>query len=116
MVSRLSRKRKRARKGTSDLSMMPLDKALVLIRDRSQPPIVHIAAAEALRRESGNLGRVSTEDLLECLLRGHVAAEIGAYALNIHLGRRTEDTIKSEDSITDPDFWIQYAIAHPRRE
>ena len=108
MVSRRSRARRRARRRDDDALTLEVSEARRLIRDPEQDAIVHVAAANTLLEECRDPTKVSLEDLLECVRRGHVAAEMGAYALNLRLGRRSEDEITPEDSITDIDFWLRY--------
>ena len=108
MTSRHSRSRKRKLRREHDALTLPLNEALQVIRDARQAPIRHVAAANTLLQASVDSNKVSLEDLLECVRRGHVAAQLGARALNLRTGRRTEDNLESEDSIVDIDFWVQY--------
>ncbi|MDC0719983.1 hypothetical protein [Nannocystis bainbridge] len=85
---------------------MELAEALRAIRDPQRPPLDHIAAANTIVHASQE--EVGIDDLLECLRRGHIAADLAAYALNVRLGRRTAEQITAEDNIVDVDFWLRY--------
>ncbi|WAS98894.1 hypothetical protein [Nannocystis punicea] len=106
MSPRHSRARRRARRGEGHLRM-ELAEALRAIRDPQRLPMVHVAAADTLVHASPE--EVGVDDLLECLRRGHIAAELAAYALNLRLGRRSAEQITAEDNIVDVDYWIRYA-------
>lgn len=51
---------------------------------------------------------VDVDDFLHCVRRSGVAAEMGARALNVRLGRRKDEDIQVEDIIVDEGFWIDY--------
>ena len=53
---------------------------------------------------------VSVDDLLRCVERGGVAAEMGARALNVRLGRRPDEQITPADIIVDVAFWRTYIL------
>lgn len=88
---------------------LELPEAVCVIRDPQRPRYVHIAAANAILHASPD--EVQIDDLLECVRRGHVAAEFGAFALNVRLGRRTPLEVKAEDIIVDVEFWVRYIAA-----
>lgn len=108
MGKRHRRARKRRKQRENDSLTLELPQARSAIRNLNESPLVHIAAANTLCKNASDDSAVSIEDLLECIRRGHIAAELGAYALNLRLGRRTEETITPEDNIVDLEFWLRF--------
>ena len=82
--------------------------AIAIIYDDDAGQIQYMKAAEILYAHCKNYSKIRYEHLLQCLTRKGVPAEIGARALNIRSGRKTESSIDFDDFIVDLDWWIEY--------
>lgn len=114
-MGRQSRARKRALKRAS-LTLLPsfsIDDAKEVIREdlpQDADQVLRLIAAANLLCADPKSKNISCDDLLFCVRRGGVAAEMGSRALNVRLGRRRDEDIRMEDFITDEHFWIDYIV------
>lgn len=107
-MSRYSRsKRRRRAREAREVARLPVPEARIVVLDTDCDPLDLIFAANSLCADPLSES-VSVDDLLQCVQRGGVAAEMGARALNIRLGRKTDEQITPEDIIVDPSFWRRY--------